>query len=184
MPSIVTAVEGGHIDNLDDSNATIREIVEQRNRSREPNRVVDSKPASVDNPKDIEGCKKPPMGLFPPTAIAIASLSLMNGAEKYGRANWRAIPVRATIYLDAIRRHLSAFEDGEDFDGEGMDHLGAALASLAIILDAREVGTLIDDRSAPGGFRQVVERLQGEPERIRRMHADKSPKDFLLREDV
>ena len=184
MSSAVTAVEGGHIESIEASNSIIRQIVEARNAAKrdEPRDVV-TEPTPVENQKDVEGCKKPPMGLVPPVAIAITSLSLMNGAEKYGRANWRKIPVRATVYLDAILRHVSAWGDGQDFDDESMDHLGAAAASLMIIMDAREAGTLIDDRSAAGGFRQVIKRLEGEVERIRRMHADKSPKDFLLRSD-
>ena len=111
------------------------------------------------NPKDLVGSLKLPLHLWPATATAEGCIALHNGAEKYGRANWRAIPVRASIYYAALLRHMAAWFDGEEVDEEGVRHLGSALACLAILADAQAAGTMVDDRNLPGGLRPLVDRL-------------------------
>jgi len=98
------------------------------------------------NPKDAIGVTKVPLSLFPSTATALASLAFLNGALKYGKYNWRQSGVKASIYLDACRRHLAKWENGEEVDEDGVPHLAAALASVAIIVDAGACGKLNDDR--------------------------------------
>ena len=41
------------------------------------------------NPKDAIGSQKLPLHLWPTTATAMGCLGLLDGALKYGRANWR-----------------------------------------------------------------------------------------------
>jgi hypothetical protein len=126
-----------------------------------------------DNPKDTIGSVKLPMHLWPFTATAEGVIALSSGTRKYGRMNWRAAPVRASIYFDALSRHLAAWFDGEDRDAEGVGHLGSALANLAILVDAREHGTLIDDRNPPGRWAAAEARLTPEVSDIRDRHADR-----------
>jgi hypothetical protein len=69
------------------------------------------------------------------------------GAKKYGAWNWRATPVRYSVYLAAMLRHLLAAAARQDADHEsGLDPLAHVMASCLIVLDARAHGTLIDDR--------------------------------------
>lgn len=99
------------------------------------------------NPKDAIGRKKVPFHLVPAVARAIEAVVMALGAEKYGPYNWRVAPVNATVYTDAIQRHLDAWSDGEDVDPESrVSHLGHVRACCAILLDAQELGILHDDR--------------------------------------
>ena len=59
------------------------------------------------NPKDIIGSGKLPLHLWPSTATAMGCLGFLDGALKYGRSNFRAVGVKASIYVDpAQRSHL------------------------------------------------------------------------------
>jgi len=99
------------------------------------------------NPKDAVGAGKVPMSIVPSSAIEACALALHEGRCKYGNANWRRAPVRVSIYLDALQRHVASWTDGEQSDpSTGVPHLGSAIACLAIIVDAHASGTLIDDR--------------------------------------
>lgn len=107
-----------------------------------------------DNPKDLVGVKKSPIRFVPPSLeIAVAPV-LELGAEKYNEGvpcNWRKYPVRFSVYYEAALRHMKAYYDGEELDPEsGVPHTDHAAACLAIIIDARANGTLIDDRPLPG----------------------------------
>ena len=74
-------------------------------------------------------------------------MAMMDGAEKYGPYNWRKISVRASIYIDAAKRHLDAWFEGQECASDSkVHHLGHALACCAILLDAQACGRLIDDR--------------------------------------
>ena len=125
----------------------------------DPPQVVPERTPDPANPKDIIGSTKLPLHLWPATATAEGCIALHNGAEKYGRMNWRAIPVRASIYYAAMLRHMAAWFDGEEVDEEGVRHLGSALACAAILADAQAAGTLVDDRNIPGGWRLVADKL-------------------------
>jgi hypothetical protein len=116
--------------------------------------------AITSNPKDLMGTKKVPLGQVPPVAIAHESCAFLDGSLKYGFRNWRGKKVKASIYIDAARRHLSAWEEGEEIAPDsGVHHLGHARACLGILLDALETGNLIDDR-VPGAYSKVAERLK------------------------
>lgn len=133
------------------------------------------------NPKDLIGSAKLPLHLWPETATVLGSLGLLDGALKYGRANWRHAGVRASIYVDACRRHLAAWFEGEDADPDsGVPHLAHALACLAIIVDAGAAGRLTDDRQTPGGYRALVDGVTAHVERLKAKHADKAPRHYTI----
>lgn len=103
------------------------------------------------NPKDRFGIKKLSLSKFPAVAVAHGAHAMMDGAEKYGPYNWRDHAVTASIYIDAAKRHIDAWFEGEQCaEDSEVHHLGHALACLAIILDAEATGNLIDDRPRNG----------------------------------
>jgi cation transport regulator ChaB len=113
------------------------------------------------NPKDLIGCKKPPISLVPPSVIIYLAQAFKNGAAKYGPYNWRNKKVKTTIYIDATMRHLLAYLDGEEVaDDSGFEHLAHAVASLAVLIDAKETGNLVDDRPTPGAAPKLIKRFQ------------------------
>lgn len=133
------------------------------------------------NPKDLIGCNKLPLHLWPETATMIGCLALLDGMLKYGRSNWRDAGVRATIYVDALRRHVGAWFEGEDIDTDsGLPHLAHALACLAILVDAQAAGKLVDDRMFPGGHRPMATELTAHVERLRVKHAARNPKHWTI----
>lgn len=109
------------------------------------------------NPKDLLGVKKPPLELVPPTALVALAGVMKLGAKKYGPYNWRTRKVKAMVYVGAAQRHLLSFLDGEDVDPEsGESHAAHAMACLAIILDAKATGNLVDDRPLPGRAAEMI----------------------------
>lgn len=103
-----------------------------------------SKPS---NPKDAMGIKKVPMSCVSAPVIAEIGLGMMEGAMKYGRHNYRVIGVRASVYYDAVMRHMMAYWEGEDIDPDsGLPHVSKAMASLAVLRDAQIQGNCTDDR--------------------------------------
>jgi hypothetical protein len=134
------------------------------------------------NPKDAIGADKLPLHLWPTTATAMGCVAMAEGAVKYGRANWRNSGVRASIYVDACKRHLDAWFEGETVAPDsGVPHLANALACLAIIVDAQAAGKLVDDRAFNGaGYRKLVEELTPHIGRLKTLHSDKDPKHFTI----
>jgi hypothetical protein len=134
------------------------------------------------NPKDAIGSDKLPIHLWPETATIYGCLGLLDGALKYGRSNWREAGVRVTIYVDALRRHIGAYFEGEDFDPDsGLPHLSHALACLAILVDAGAAGKLVDDRQYRGdGYRKTVEALTPAVPRLKTKHVGKTPKHYTI----
>lgn len=104
----------------------------------------DTKPS---NPKDAFGSAKAPLGLIPDTGDIDVAMAFLEGALKYGRFNWRVAGVRASIYNDAIRRHLKKWWNGQNRDpATRVKHLGNLRACVDILLDAELCGMLDDDR--------------------------------------
>lgn len=133
------------------------------------------------NPKDAIGTDKIPFHLWPNTATALGALAMLEGAVKYGRSNYRAMGVRASIYYDATLRHLNAWMEGEDNTPDhNLHHLGNALACLAIIVDAQSKGVLIDDRMYPGGYQDLLKRITPDVNRIKKMYKGKKPHHYSL----
>lgn len=136
------------------------------------------------NPKDAIGSNKVPLHLWPETATALGAMALLDGACKYGRSNYRAIGVRASIYYDAARRHLGRWFEGESIDPDsGLPHLAHVLACAAILVDAEEAGKLNDDRMIKGGYLQLLERLSEKVPEIKAKYADKNPKHYTIEDN-
>lgn len=121
------------------------------------------KPAS--NPKTLMGqLKVPNLSVIPPASIIAQGIAMRYGAflaprtdgkKGYGPYNWRDQPIEAHVYIDAAIRHLMQWFDGEDFEhiyndkGERVDsvsHLGFAVATIGILIDAFQSEKMIDDR--------------------------------------
>jgi hypothetical protein len=133
------------------------------------------------NPKDLIGSGKLPLHLWPETATAMGCLGLLDGMLKYGRSNWRAVGVRSSIYIDALRRHTNAYFEGEDNDPDsGLPHLSHMLACIAILIDSKAAGNLTDDRMYPGGYRSLVNELTPLVDTLKQRHAGKSPKHYTI----
>jgi hypothetical protein len=115
----------------------------------------------VTNPKTLIGVKKVSLSCVPPSSLIELARAMMNGASKYGKMNYRDSSVEASIYVDAAFRHILSWYDGEqNAEDSGVHHLGHAMASLAILIDAAEQGTLIDDRPKPGKASAMLERYR------------------------
>lgn len=118
--------------------------------------------ASMPNPKDLIGVTKVPLRLFPPIALARGAMVMKRGVEKYGPFNWReGDGIHHTVYLEAAMRHIQAVLDGEDIDADTQQPPEAnAMMCMAIILDARETGHLIDDRDKSGKLQVLMDMFQ------------------------
>ena len=133
------------------------------------------------NPKDLIGSDKLPLHLWPSTATALGSLGLLDGMLKYGRSNFRAVGVRATIYIDAVMRHILAYLEGEDTDPDsGLPHMAHALACLAIIVEAQAKGNLADDRLYPTQYRNWINTLTPHVKRLKQLRAGVNPKHYTI----
>ena len=111
------------------------------------NQQLEESNAPPEDPKGAEGDKKTPLQLLPPVFMGAVSWVLKLGAKKYGKWNWRNNKVECQTYVGAIRRHLDAWQEGQDIDSEsGQSHLAHIGASVAILLDAEQAGTLVDNR--------------------------------------
>ena len=131
------------------------------------------------NPKDIIGSNKVPMSMVPETALAYAALGLLEGALKYGTVNWRHTGVRASVYLDAMARHVAKWRNGEECDPQTrVPHLGNALACLCILIDAQACGKLTDDRPIPAPTAETIDRLSSVVAHLREIFAECRPQHY------
>jgi mutator protein MutT len=142
-------------------------------------------PTKPTNPKDAIGSDKLPVDLWPPSATAVGCLGLLDGALKYGRSNWRATPVLASVYIGALKRHTDAYYEGYTMDPDsGIPHLSGILANGAILVDAGAAGTLVDDRQYPGGYAKLVDELTPHVARLKMKHKDKNPKHYTIADAI
>lgn len=133
------------------------------------------------NPKDALATDKIPFHLWPETATILGTLGLLDGALKYGRSNWRAVGVKASIYHDALRRHANALFEGEDIDPDsGLPHEAHLLATAAIMIDAKAAGKWNDDRMYPGGYRSLIDEMTPHVKRLKEKHTGKTPKHYTI----
>lgn len=113
-------------------------------------------PYPDDNPKTTIGVTKVPLHLVPPSAKHYLALAFKDGAAKYGPYNWREKKVSASVYVAAAQRHIDAWWDGEDLSEDAkVEHLAHAMACMAIVLDAKSIGMLNDDRPFKGASPQL-----------------------------
>jgi hypothetical protein len=128
-------------------------------RTRRPS-WAEEQDRAAQNPKDLAATrdKKPKLSLLEHVAnIAIARV-METGAIKYGRGNFRQIPIMATVYGDALGRHIGAWLAGEDLDPDsGISHIAHIGANVHVLLAAMDAGTFTDDRGpAPRTDEQQV----------------------------
>lgn len=132
------------------------------------------------NPKDAVGIRKLAFSVLPWRVLAGVALAMMEGAAKYGRHNYRASGVRASVYFDAVvARHLSEWWEGDNIDAaSGLHHIDKAIAGLMVMRDSMLYGNFIDDRppSSPMG----MEALNAKAEAILTMHAGVMPKHYTI----
>lgn len=109
------------------------------------------------------GATKPSLGLIPASALAHEAMAFEDGASKYGPFSWRKDAPDVMTYMHAAKRHIDNFIDGELRTADTNVHnLGAARASLAIVIDAMECDNIIDNRPPPGPSSRVQEQLKQE----------------------
>lgn len=99
------------------------------------------------NPKTLVALSKPRLSDVPPVALFALGAAMSDGASKYGRYNYRDTSVTASVFYDAMQRHLNAWYSGENYaEDSKVNHLGHIMASCAILLDAELHNVLNDDR--------------------------------------
>lgn len=133
------------------------------------------------NPKDALGTLKAGTTIVPASLLLYASMSFTEGATKYGAFNWRHMGVRASVYVDALRRHLEKWVAGEEFDPEtNVPHLASVIACAGIILDAKLHNKLTDDRpDASPELLSLMEGVAAVQNGLKELHASKNPVHYL-----
>jgi hypothetical protein len=103
----------------------------------------------MENPKHIQAMKdgKIPMEYLVYSVLADDAICHKHGGDKYGVRNWQEQDILFSTYEGAILRHFLAYVGGENIDPDsGLSHLTHIRACCAVVLDAINHGTLIDDR--------------------------------------
>lgn len=111
------------------------------------------------NPKDAVGIAKAYASTIPRPVLWEVGVAMLEGALKYGRHNYRAAGVRASVYYDAAHRHLDDWWEGEDLDpASGLSHVTKAIAGLVVLRDAMMNDLMTDDRPPPArrGWLEVL----------------------------
>ena len=127
------------------------------------------------NPKDLIGRTKPGLRSISPVAMLEEGVIMQDGADKYGPFNWQDTPIQASIYYDAMMRHMLAWFTGQDVDPHspsGGLNLAAVRACAGILIDAFATGRVIDDRPIKAASASdAIERLGAD--RLARLTASK-----------
>ena len=142
--------------------------------------------AKPTNPKDIVATTKLPLHLVPMITQAYLAIGHFNGLGKYGRDNWRACGVLASVYVSAALRHINSWNEGEELDpDDGVPHLMGAITSLSILIDAQYTQTLTDDRKYRGAG--IPEQARGLAEahiaRLTKLHSKRFPKHYNIQDN-
>lgn len=99
------------------------------------------------NPKDACGVLKAPLSYVSAPVLAELGVAMLEGGHKYGRHNYRTVGVRASIYYDAVMRHMMLWWEGEDIDPDSdVSHVTKAIASLTVLRDSMIRNNWVDDR--------------------------------------
>jgi hypothetical protein len=131
------------------------------------------------NPKDSIGIRKAPMSTVPANVLAEIGVAMLEGASKYGRHNYRAAGVRASVYYDGAMRHLMAWWEGEDIDPDsGLSHITKLVACMVVLRDAMHQGMVADDR--PPRSASFYPELNAASAAILDRHADKCPRHYTI----
>lgn len=137
------------------------------------------------NPKDAIASDKVPLELAPDTLKVAAAMAFVEGALKYGKMNWRVCGARASVYLGALERHMTCWKNGEEIDADsGLPHLWKAAACIAILIDCRAAGTLIDDRPPSVDIGEMLRGAEGVVKNLRAAHASRDPYHYTIKDKV
>ena len=99
------------------------------------------------NPKDAVGSRKASMRYVPVNVMLEQGLCLQEGGLKYGAHNYRDAGVRASVYYDALWRHMGAWWEGEDIDRDSaLSHVAKGISTLIVLRDAMMNDMWEDDR--------------------------------------
>lgn len=171
-PGRVPTITPGEAKRLLDEGIELGNQISERGKKMQMRYRDDSanvkQPVTATSPKSLDSSHKIPVNLCPASAIIAISLVIAQGHKKPGRTiyNWRTQPISYSGYLGAALRHILKSNDGSDFDkelselaGVPVRHDWAAMSCLAIIEDARQAGTLVDDRPVKGGAEEFLESL-------------------------
>jgi hypothetical protein len=136
--------------------------------------------SKASNPKDVIGSRKLPFSVLPWRVLCGVALAMLEGAAKYGRQNYRAAGVRASVYFDAVvARHLTQWWEGEDIDAEsGLSHIDKAIAGLMVMRDSMLEGNFVDDRPPRGNVDMAA--MNAQAAAIIDRHADKNPRHYTI----
>lgn len=133
------------------------------------------------NPKDAAATARVPLHLVPGSLPIYAALAFAEGDLKYGGYNWRVAEVRASVYVSALKRHLERYWNGEWADPKtGVPHLASVLACAGIILDARLVGKLTDDRPPPADVSALIEQAEAGMLHLQDVFSDRAPRRWTI----
>jgi hypothetical protein len=131
------------------------------------------------NPKDMIGTRKAPLSTVPMGVVVEMGVGMLEGAAKYGRHNYRCAGVRASVYFDALMRHMVAWWEGEDLDPDsGLSHVTKALCTLAVLRDAQMQGMVTDDR--PPRSADFYKAMNAASAAMLDKHAGKDPRHFTI----
>ncbi|ANF26016.1 dATP/dGTP diphosphohydrolase domain-containing protein [Stutzerimonas stutzeri] len=131
----------------------------------------------LSNPKDLLGMQKAPMSTVPARVMAEVGVAMFEGAAKYGRYNFRAVGVRASVYYDATMRHLMDWWEGQDIDPDsGMSHITKAITSLVVLRDSMIQGNWSDDR--PPHSPEFYAELNQKVAALREKYSDRDPTHY------
>lgn len=137
------------------------------------------------NPKDVIGSAKLPLGLVPDIVRSACALAMLEGALKYGRYNWRAAGVRASIYHDALERHLICWWNGEDCDPKTkVPHLASIIACAGILLDADLCDKLSDDRPPVAPIGDFIRAMEPTIAHLKELFKDQNPHQWTIADEV
>ena len=131
------------------------------------------------NPKDAVGIRKAPLSTVPSGVMAEVGVAMLEGARKYGRHNYRIAGVRASVYYDALMRHMLAWWEGEDVDPDSnLSHVTKAITTLVVLRDAMMQDMLTDDR--PPRSATFFEELNAKANEIKDRYADRDPRHYTI----
>lgn len=137
------------------------------------------------NPKDMlaNAEHRVDTTLFPDTAVIAGAMAMVEGDCVYGGFNYRVTDIGAMTYVSAADRHLKAWTNGENIDPKsGLSHLWKAIACIAILIDAEECGTLVDNRPPPAPVAAMLEDLKSAVKALREKHKSKGAKRYTWRD--
>lgn len=108
--------------------------------------------------------EKPELAQLPDGPLRAISQVLMYGARTYHRNNWRK-GMHWSRVVDALLRHVFAWNEGEDLDSEsGLSHLAHAGCNLLFLLFYEQNRLGVDDRWTPDLLAKYQKLYKIEPE--------------------